>query len=250
LGEDILENDKEENLDGEDLENFGEDELENDQEENLDDVYMNLADVVEAEIDPERHQQLLDQILQSKKKSEKVRVIPMPSEGQFNHNPMGSTKLSINDLIKSYPSGDIAKIKEQLTDVEDKNYKMILDVPKVERQRELRKAQLEVTVNEVSEWTDTVNTLRNAKTIQFPLKPSPKVEISTRSLANSLVPTTSLEQTIEKTLFNTTLKGVNDLNTLPLNDRKEHQNMDQLIKLKRLMFYHQKKLKWQKKYQK
>lgn len=132
-----------------------------------------------------------------KAKRQKLVQISNVSEGEFTV-PGASVGLSLEDLANSINNTDAKSSLTLLKDSDKSTAPLAVPLPKRLQERLDRKAAYDITKKEVSKWKDTVNTNRNAETLQFPINPGPEF-VKPSSFA-TLEPETSLEKKVNQIL--------------------------------------------------
>jgi len=177
----------------------------------------------------------------------------MPQTGASSSVPA----LSVSTLIQSL------KGKAQISDELDKRLGRLTRVAKgtplprlahkVDRDKMIREVSYGKVKDEVTgKWRSTILTNRKAEHLSFPFNEPKSDGISTASLATSLTPTTDLELGVAEILKRSGIeeKKIKEFEEFELNKLQEEEveaRMDQLKKMRYLMFYHEKKMKRKKK---
>lgn len=132
-----------------------------------------------------------------KAKRQKLVQISNVAEGEFAV-PGATMGLSLEDLANSINDNGAKSSLTLLKDADKSTTPLAVPLPKRLQERLDRKAAYDITKKEVSKWKDTVNSNRNAETLQFPINPGPEF-VKPSSFA-TLEPETSLEKKVNQIL--------------------------------------------------
>jgi U3 small nucleolar RNA-associated protein 14 len=193
----------------------------------------------------------LDYAAQRAKAREDAKSIaPARPENAFSVSAEGASKVDLSDLMSS--PGFSKETKKGLEKLSRSERRLHAEGTKESKARLERSVQYEDTKQLLSEWLPTVQTMRQADSVLFPLPEQiPKREKpSTSGSTASFTPQTELEKTIfgileESGVTEAKLQQAEDLATKRLSDEEIRARHQQLARLRSLFFYQEQKNKRQ-----
>lgn len=193
----------------------------------------------------------LDYAAQRAKLKEEIKSIaPAKKENAFGVAAEGSAKVDLSDLMSS--STFSKETKKGLEKLERSERRLDAEESKYTKIKAERQVAYEDTKEILSEWLPTVQSMRQADSLVFPLPEQvPKRERSSTSGAtSSFSPTTDLEKAVfglleESGVTEDRLKEAEDLATKKLSAEEIRARHQQIARLRSLSFYQEQKNKRQ-----
>lgn len=180
-----------------------------------------------------------------KRRHDEIFVNPSKAENAWD---VSGQSVNINELLELADSSD--NVKKKLKKLETSDKKLNASLSKAAQQRLDRTTQYEDTKELVGEWQPTVQAMRQAESLQFPLpEQAPKApRLTTASLTASHKSETELESGIEKVLQQS---GINEkkLQEIEVSQLKEISPEElkarraHLAKVRSLFFFQEQKNK-------
>ena len=193
----------------------------------------------------------LDQASQRAKAREEERsIMPARKENAFAVNAEGAAKVDLSELMAA--STFSKETKKGLEKLDRSDRRLGAEESKYAKARSERAVAYEDTKAILSEWLPTVQSMRQADHVMFPLPEQvPKRERATTSGATtSFNPTTELEKTVfglldESGVTEARLQEAEDLATKKLSPEEMRARHQQIARLRSLYFYQEQKNKRQ-----